>query len=154
MTLKDLSAYLTPNLKLPWKDHVFEVAPPSKEDGLLLAALNAAGIAQYMNSVEPCDVCGRAADTHEISDQFKDLMDAAQDRDLGEISLGDAYQEMQEAGVPGPDVDMFALYAFYYWTLGEETADAILQARLEQAGAQGDPKGSPRKRSKSGRSSE
>lgn len=155
MTLKDLSAYLSPNLKLPWKDHVFEIAPPSKEDGLLLSAVNAAGIAQYMNMAAPCDACGRAAETHEISDDFKNLMESAANRDLGEISLGDAFQEMQDVGVPGADIDMFALYAFYYWTLGEESADAILEAR-HGGGSAGDddPKDGPRKPSQSGQSSE
>lgn|SRR5690625_3816051 len=154
MTLKDLTAFLTPNLKLPWKDHVFEIVPPSKEDGLLLAALNAAGIAQYMNMAAPCEVCGRSAETHEVSDQFKDLIDAAQDRDLGELALGGAFQEMQEAGVPGADIDMFALYAFYFWTLGEESADAILAARHGVAGGDDGPKDGLRKRSQSGQSSE
>lgn len=154
MTLKDLTAFLTPNLKLPWKDHVFEVAPPSKEDGLLLAAVNAGGIAQYMNMVAPCEACGRSAETHEISDQFKELIDAAQDRDLGEIALGDVFQEMQDVGVPGADIDMFALYAFYFWTLGEESADAILAARHGAVGGDEDPKDDPQKRSLSGQSSE
>lgn len=154
MTLKDLTAYLSPNLKLPWKDHVFEVAPPSKQDGLLLAALNAAGIAQYMNMAAPCEACGRAAETHEISDDFKNLMESAANRDLGEISLGGAYQEMQDLGVPGADIDMFALYAFYFWTLGEESADAILDARYGGGGDDSDPKGNHPKPSQSGQSSE
>lgn len=154
MTLKDLSAFLTPSLKLPWHDHVFEVSPPSKEDGLLMAALNAAGIAQYMNSTEPCERCGRSAESHEISEEFQGLIEAAQNRDLGEISLGAAFAEMRAAGVPGPDIDMFAVYALYYWSMGEETADAILAARHGAGkGDTTDPKASPRKRSKSGPSS-
>lgn len=153
MTFKDLSAFLAPALKLPWKDRVFEIQPPSKEDGLLLAALNATGIATYINEAEACTQCGRAPNTHEVSEKFQMMVEQAADRDLGEVSLGAAYREMLEVGVPGADVDMFALYALYFWTMGETAADAILDARYGVE-ADGDPKGNPPSPSLSGPSSE
>lgn len=46
------------------------------------------------------------------------------------------YAQMLAAGVPGADVDTFAVYALYYWVLGEEAADEILAA-TRGGGAQG-----------------
>lgn len=152
MALKDLSAFLAPNLELPWRDRVFVVAPPSKEDGVRLAAINALGVATYLNAMEPCPTCGRATDKHEISEDYQRIAESIKDRDLGEISLGTAYQEMIDAGMPGADVDMYALYALYYWTLGEETADKVIEARHEKVSGESDPKASAPKPSQSGRS--
>lgn len=132
MPIKDLTAYLSPNLELPWRDRTFVVPPPSKDTGLKLAAINAVGVATYSLMSEKCPTCGHAADGElEVSPRTREIYDALGDIDLGELSLGSAFAEMTEAGVPGADVDMFAVYAMYYWTLGEETADEVMAAQLQ-----------------------
>lgn len=129
MTRKDLTAYLAPNLELPWRDRLFVVKPPTKDAGIKLAAINAIGVQSFMASIEACPTCGRTG-TIEIPQSTLDVIEAIGDTDIGVLSLGqDVYDEMLAAGVPGPDVDTFALYALYYWTLGEETADSIMSAQ-------------------------
>ena len=62
------------------------------------------------------------------------------------------YQEIIAAGVPGPDIGLFAQYAFYFWVLGEAVADQIMEQRFSarQGGGAAAPK--DRSPSKSGRS--
>lgn len=153
MTIKDLSSFLTPNLELPWRDHVFVVEPPTKEAGLVMTALNATvGLAQYAATHDACPTCGRSGAV-ELDERTQGLLRAAENKDLGELSLGSAYQEMIEAGVPGPDLEVFELYAMYYWVMGEETADAILDARKQlRSGSASAPKAPGRQRN--GRRSE
>lgn len=124
---KDLTAFLTPNLELAWKGRVFVVPPPSKEDGIVLAALNSVGVGGYIASQS-------GNGNPEIPEKYQAAIEAASERDLAEISLGTAYQEMLDANVSGPDIDMFALYAHYYWTMGEEVADAILESSIKGGG--------------------
>lgn len=144
MTFKDLSAHLTPDLELPWKGRTFVVPPPSKEDGLVLTALNAVGIQAFMLTQGACPTCHRSGPM-EMDERTMSVVELVRDRDLGEFSLGPAYAEMIEAGVPGPDLEMFELYAMYFWTMGEETADAILQARTKHRGAPAPKARAPRK---------
>lgn len=129
MTRKDLTAYLTPDLELPWRDHTFVVKPPSKDSGIKLAAINALGVQSFLGALETCPTCGRTGSI-EIPQATLDTIEAIGDTEIGVLSLGqDVYDEMLAAGVPGPDVDTFAVYALYYWTLGEETADQIMSAK-------------------------
>lgn len=126
MAIKDLSAYLQPSLEIAWQDRVFVIHPPSKDVGLKLAAINAAGIATYLSISDACPTCGRAGAPDELPQETQDIVAALRNVDLGELSLGKAYQEMIEEEVPGPHVDRFALYAMYYWVIGEESADALM----------------------------
>lgn len=137
--MKDLTAFLTPNLSLKWRDRVFEVEPPSREDGLILAALNAVGMNAFIAAQDACTVCGRSGAV-EPDEKTAALIETVKDKALGEISLGAAYQEMVDAGVSGPDLELFELYAFYYWTLGEKTADAIIESRAESRAGEPAPK--------------
>lgn len=141
--MKDLTSFLVPNLVIGHHGTEFVVSPPSKDDGLLLTAIHAAGIAAF--SAAGGDVADSLTDTQ------RKLLDAAKDRDLGEVSLGDAYAEMVAAGIPGPHIDQYALYAMYYWVLGEDVADQIIAARYGQG--DGNPKDHPEP-SKNGPSSE
>lgn len=127
MALKDLSAFLVPDLELQWRDRTFVVPPPTKDVGLKLAAVHAAGMAAYLSLADACPSCGRSGAPDELPQATKDLVEAVADKDLGELSLGAAYDEMQEAGVPGPHIDQFALYALYYWVLGEASADELIK---------------------------
>lgn len=139
MALKDLSEYLTPDLELPHGGKVYTVKPPTKNTGLILAAINALGAAAW-SGPEAVD---------KVPQSMRDLAKTVEDKDLGELSLGeDVYRQMNEDGVPGPHIDTFALYALYYWTIGEESADQLIALRAGKH----DPKAAARARSKSGRS--
>src|SRR5690625_1034383 len=137
MALKDLSEYLTPDLELPHGGKVYPVKPPTKNTGLILAAINALGAAAW-SGPEAVD---------KVPQSMRDLAKTVEDKDLGELSLGeDVYRQMNEDGVPGPHIDTFALYALYYWTIGEESADQLIALRAGKH----DPKAAARARSKSG----
>lgn len=129
MALKDLTAFLAPDLELPWRGQVFTVTPPTKDVGLKLAAINAGGVAAYLAFADACPACGRSGSPDDLPAETRALLDSISDVDLGALSLGAAYAEMIEAGVPGPHIDQFALYALYYWVFGEDTADRILAAQ-------------------------
>lgn len=142
--MKDLTAFLAPDLVIKHHGTQFVVPPPTKNDGLLLAAIHTVGIAAFT---------GDGGDpTESLSPAQKAIFEAAKDRDLGEVSLGPAYAEMVEAELPGPHIDQYALYAMYYWVLGEATADQILASRYGGTGGDA-PKDRPAP-SKSGPSSE
>lgn len=139
--MKDLTDFLTPNLELKWRDKVFVVPPPSKEDGLVMTAIHVAGVNVYNSTQTPCDACGRSGNV-EMDERTSARLALAGDRDLGEFSLGPAYGEMLEAGVPGPDIELFELWAFYYWVLGETVADEIIAQRAQsRSGGVPNPKG-------------
>ena len=125
MAFKDLTDFLSPNLELPWQGRVFIVPPPSREVGLILAALSTQSMVASIAVGGACPTCHRS-DIPEVEGRQKTLLESAQDKDLGELSLGSAYQEMIDAGVPGPDLELFELYAFYYWVYGEVSADTWL----------------------------
>lgn len=149
--LKDLSQYLTPNLELKVADKTYVVPPPSKDAGLKLAAVNAVGVAAFVSMQDQCPTCGRSG-SPEIPESTQAIFDSLSDVDLGELSLGPAYQQMLADDVPGPHIDTLAMYALYYWTLGEETADQIMEAQAPAKGGSA-PKARSRSRSKSGRPS-
>lgn len=139
MSLKDLSQYLTPNLEFPHGGKTYTVKPPTKDVGLKLAAAAVVGAAAF----------GGPDTLNQIPESQRDIVRSLADTDLGELSLGDAYREMVEDGVPGPHIDTYALYAMYYWTMGEAIADEAIAAR----GGVTAPKAEAPSRSKSGRSS-
>jgi len=132
--VKDLSAFLTPNLDIKHGSKVYTVKPPTKDLGLKLAAVSSLSMAA---------VAGRAEG--DIPESHRQIIDTIKDRDLGELTLGDAYQEMVADDVPGPHIDFYARYALYYWVYGESVADEIIAAGQKDAA----PKGKARSRSKS-----
>ncbi len=143
--MKDLTAFLVPDLTIGYHGKEFVVPPPSKDDGLLLTAVSAMGVAAFVGGD------GKDA-TKALTSTQRKMLEAAKDRDLGEVSLGPAYKEMVEAGIPGPHIDQYALYSMYYWVMGEEVADQIMEARYGQGDGSA-PKDHPEP-SKSGQSSE
>lgn len=126
MAVKDLTAFLVPDLELVWGGRTFRVPPPTKDVGLKLAAANAAGISAYFALLDTCPTCGRAGVPDGLPEETQALLESIKEVDLAELSLGPAYAEMIEAGVPGPHVDQFGVYALYYWVVGEKTADDIM----------------------------
>lgn len=129
MALKDLTQYLTPALELPVADTVYVVQPPTKSVGLVLAAVNAVGVATYSAALTECPTCGRAG-APEVPAETLKLLESIGDTDVASLSLGqDVYDRMIADGVPGPHIDQLGMYALYYWTLGEDTADKIMSAR-------------------------
>lgn len=139
MAYKDLTEYLTPDLELPYEGKTYVVAPPDKDTGLKLSAVTAVGVSAF----------GDADAIDRLSDGQRKLYESIRDVDLGVLSLGATYDEMVQDKVPGPHLDTFALYAAFYWTMGERIADQVIAAR-KSGGA--DPKATARPRSKSGRS--
>lgn len=142
--MKDLTAFLVPDLVLNHHGKQYIVPPPSKDDGLLLAALNVIGVTAIDDAMTGADT----DPTERLSPEQKKLYKAGLNRDLGEISLGPAYKQMVDDGIPGPHIDQYAVYAMYYWVMGETTADAI----FETMSGEGGPK--DQKPSKSGPSTE
>lgn len=131
MAFKDLTAHLTPDLQLPYAGKTYTIPPPTKENGLRLAAINALGIATYAATLTDCPTCGRSG-RPELPEDTQALVDEmARDKlDVAAIALSPAvHDEMVADGVPGPHIDKFGVYALYYWTMGEQTADAIFAAQ-------------------------
>ena len=147
MAIKDLTKYLTPNLELPYNGKTYVVTPPDRETGLMLTAINVAGVAAFVraNTGGICPTCGHAGEM-DLDEKTKSLLAVANEKDLGELSLGAAYQEMIDDRVPAQDLELFELYAFYYWVLGEKMADEIIAARATDRAARpediDDPKAS------------
>ena len=124
MAVKDLSGLLTPNLELKVGEKTYVVTPPSKDDGKVLLAINIAGVQTYTASLGVCEVCGRSGDA-ELDADTKALLEASRGRDLGELSLQGAYEQMV-AELDGPLLQKLELYGMYYWVLGEAFADEWL----------------------------
>lgn len=129
--MKDLTNFLDPDLVFSHHGKTYTVPPPSKDDGLLLAALSIAGASVLDEAMGRGD--GQDP-TDNLTPKQKKLVNAAKDRDLGEISLGPAYKQMVKDKLPGRHIDQYAVYAMYYWVLGEQVADALMDARGEAAG--------------------
>lgn len=140
MTVKDLTRYLPGDLVLPYKGKEYRVPPPNREVGLQLTAINAMGVAAYQSSLESCPTCGRSGAV-EVPEETREVVAALEHVSLGELSLGPAFAELEADKVPAAHVDQFALYALYFWTLGEETADAIFEAQAG-GGAPGEARAS------------
>lgn len=149
--MKDLTAFLSPNLDLKIGDRTYSVPPPSKDVGLKLAAINAAGVAAYLSLQDQCPTCGRAGAPDALPDDTRAIVESLADTDLGELSLGEAYKQMIDDGVPGPHIDQAAVYAMYYWVLGPETADAILSAQAEARHGGAGKASAPARPSRTGR---
>ncbi|GMA31604.1 DUF7426 family protein [Litorihabitans aurantiacus] len=138
MTLKDLTAHLVPPLHIPYAGTTYEVQPPSKDTGLKLAAINAAGVATYASVIQACPTCGHSG-SPELPNSTRELLESMGEAEVAPLALGqDVYDQMLADRVPGPHIDKFGLYALYYWTLGEATADAIFEAQLTGGGASGE----------------
>lgn len=130
MALKDLTEYFVADLDLPYRGKVYSCPPPSQHNGLVLAAIVAAGTNIY---------AGQAPDaaTQALLDSLDDTSD------ISRISLGEtAYDQMVADNVPGPHIAQLGSYAMYYWVLGEPTADAMF-ASLYGQGDDAAPKAQP-----------
>ncbi|QIK82985.1 hypothetical protein [Sanguibacter sp. HDW7] len=113
---KSFTRYLRPNLDLEARDgKIYHVPPPTKHNGLVLAAIVAYG----MNK----------ATGRETDDETMALWESIPgDTPVGHLALTQAvYDQMLADGQPEIDVDRYALYAQYYWTLGEDAADQVME---------------------------
>ncbi len=114
MAFKNLTQYLVKDLEIPLGGTVYHVPPPTKENGLILASFIALGIN-----------AARGADSNEAD--IARVQDHAE-TNLAAISLGsEVYAQMVADGVPEAHIDQAAIYAMYYWTMGEESADAAFE---------------------------
>lgn len=138
MAVKQFS--VTPNLELKIGSKKYSVKPPSRDTGLVMQAINVAGVAAGMGMGDACPTCGRN-DPVEIDPKYKALVDEHKDSALGELALGAAYQKMLDDGLDDATLSRVEMYAFYYWTLGESAADEIME-QVEAGGST--PKGQKR----------
>lgn len=130
--MKDLTAFLDPDLTIKLGGRTYTVKPPSLIAGLQLAAINAAGVAAYLATQDSCPSCGRSG-TVEMTPENEAILEAVGDKPLGVISLGvDVYDQMVLDEIPEKHIDKAALYALYYWVLGEAVADQVIKATAEQ----------------------
>lgn len=138
MTTKNLSAFITKDLILELGDHTYRVKPPSRETGKVLTAINVVGVTTMQNALGgTCPTCGRASDP-EIDPEIQALADSVQNKELGELSLGkDVFDQMIADGLDASTIETMELYAMYYWLMGEQVADAILEQKAEGADGEG-----------------
>lgn len=144
-TIRDLTEYLTPNLVLPYRGTTYVAPPPSYTDGLVLAAI-------LITSPSLHDPAAHAAAVESLPARSRELFDAAQGRDLGELALGAAYEQMVADGMPLDDLNLYSWFAMIRWVNGVEAADAFLDRMREHNGGEATPKAPARPRSRSGRS--
>lgn len=128
MAFKDLNQYLVNSLELPLNGTTYMVPPPTKERGLTLASFIALGLNN-----------AHGADT---DDDTLDLVKGAANESLADLSLTpDVHAQMVADSVPAMHIDQAAIYALYYWTLGEEQADLTFQLLYAEVPAGDLPKG-------------
>lgn len=146
------AAYLPGDLVLPYKGREYRVKPPDRRTGAKLAAINAAGVSAYMALQDRCPTCGRAGQVVELPEETQALLAEIEHENLADLALGaDVAAQMDADGVPAAHIDTMAIYALYYWTLGEATADAIMEAQAAGDEAGKAPASSGSSTSKRGR---
>lgn len=128
---KNLNQYLRPNLELEVGTKLYVIPPPTKKNGLILAAVVTAG-ANKEEGEEP-------------SQEIQQVLDGVDpDQDFSEMALGKrVFDLMVKDDVPGSHIDRLGFYAMYYWVLGETAADAIFEAQYgnyDDSGETADPK--------------
>lgn len=121
MSIKNLTAAITPNLVLEVGPKTYEVKPPSRDDGVLMLAIHRAAVAAFAAATDVCATCGRTGPA-ELSEDDRALLEANGSRALGEMSLGDQYETIL-ADWDAKTVEKLELYASYYWVFGEAYAD-------------------------------
>lgn len=122
--MKDLSAFATPTLDLNLgHGRSVSIPPPTASDGAKLAALTTVGTAVGTGHIDETTL-----------EMFRELAKDTEEKDLQRLALGTALDEMIAQDWPGPDIQLAATYATYYWTFGEATADAILESQAGETG--------------------
>ena len=102
----------------------WEMKPPNKQRGMSQAVLYA-GIQNANRQGGPCKACGQVK-SDGLEPKTARAWEALQERELEEVVLGKKlYDEMIEADVAASDMHWMAMYAMWYWVLGEETADLL-----------------------------
>lgn len=139
-------AWLPKPLVLHYGDTTYTVPAPTKDVGIMLAAIVAVGFGPIADAL-----AGRGLDAENsgVSSEQRDLVQqlTRDGVEIASLSLGSVYTDMLAARVPGPDIDRMALYAMYYWVMGEQAADTLMATAF----GEGDDLGEAR--SATGRSS-
>lgn len=119
MALRDLSSFLDDDaLDIPVDGVTYHIPSPDAETGLWLQGLVNAGVS-VANGVKLTDAA--AARLH---------FDDAEERDLVDILLGPALEEMRAHGVSWVKIQRISQYALLYFTLGPDAADQAAQNGL------------------------
>lgn len=129
MTFDDLAATFDPTLRLTIGGKVYRVPPPSAAVGLQLQALQALAL------------LARTGAPMRASDRARLALDDDDELDLVVKSLGSAYQDLVDDGVPYPYLVHAGVTAYLYWTVGPEKAETFW--RSHQGEAQRPPFGGP-----------
>lgn len=116
MAVKNLTKYLTPDLKLEVGTKLYVVPPPSKKNGMTLAAIVTAG--------------GQAGSGEDISPEVLSVLKAVRpDTNVAALALSQrVYDQMIKDEVPEPHIEQLGQYAMYYWVVGEAGADLIMES--------------------------
>ncbi len=129
----NLGQYLLPDLVIDHEGKEYRTPPPSRKDGLLMASIVAVGTATFTAANSTCPVCGRTGEV-EFDPTVKELLDGIKDDPLGWLTLGrGVVEQMTEDGIPEAHQDQYAIYALYYWTMGQDAAETNFEARYRQA---------------------
>lgn len=113
-TASDFATWAEPDLVIPLGDHTFRVRPPSVSDAAKVLACAVRGEVNLRLVEGP------------IPDEVQDVLDTIGTDD--HPALGDAHQEMVDAGLSPVTIDRLGYYAVFYWARGERYADRL--ARL------------------------
>lgn len=109
-TATDFTSWAVPDLTITLGGRDFVVHPPSVGDmGKLLACAvrGEVGLGIVNGPIPP---------------EIQDVLDSIKDE---HPALGDAYQEMVDAGVHPTTIDRAAYYSVFYWTRSKEYADGL-----------------------------
>lgn len=156
----DMRRFLQPDLVLTDRTgRDWTIAPPSAKVGAILAAATEWGTQQIIAATSPeeavahavriltehvpappgvLDVAARAlADAGllvtkpQVSAETERLFRENEETPLEVLALGKATVDaMEEAGVPGVDVQVFGKYATYVWLYGPDVAERIMRASV------------------------
>lgn len=109
----DFATWAEPDLVIPLGGRTFRVQPPSVGDVAKLLACAVRGEVNLGIVKGP------------IPDEVQAVLDSITPDE--HPALGDAYQEMVDAGLSPITIDRIGYYAVFYWTRGEQYADALAQ---------------------------
>lgn len=113
-TASDFATWAEPDLKIPLDGRTFRVRPPSVDDAAKVLACAVRGEVNLGIAEGP------------IPDEVQAVLDTIGPKD--HPALGDAYQEMVDAGLSPVTIDRIGYYAVFFWARGEQYADSLAAA--------------------------
>lgn len=116
MGVKDFTEWVVPDLELELGGVTYTVTPPSTEQATQILACVVR--AEHNLALVP----------EQLSPEIQAVLKAIEKRPLADITLGeDVHAQMVENGVHPGTINRMAYYAMFYWSRGEERADAVAE---------------------------